>query len=213
VKNRRPNLRRLEDCLPEPQQKRSREKRDQLKRAALVLFGSIGYERTSIEAIGKRANLATGTFYQHYRSKRQLLLVLMDDLLAAMERLQLQATSPDIRTGLHEILVRGFSGDLEYLGAYRAWQEAILSDAQLARMELKIRQWTTNRIAFLLAFLQRQPDARKTINIPVLAHLIDSFFWNLLGEALHARKVELSEWIDAATNLIYHALFLDAQST
>jgi hypothetical protein len=33
---------------------------------------------------------------------------------------------------------------------------------------------------------------------------------NLLGEAIHASKIELDQWIDSAAHLIYHALFRDS---
>ncbi len=82
----RPNLLAGEDLPPEPQQRRSLEKRVQLKAAALALFGDKGFERTSVDDIASRANLAVGGFYLHYRSKRQLLLALMDDLLTRSER-------------------------------------------------------------------------------------------------------------------------------
>jgi AcrR family transcriptional regulator len=71
-------------------QKRRMEKRARLKTAALALFGEKGYDGTSIDEVAHRAGLAVGSFYQHFRSKRQLLLVLMDDLL---ERLSLDFSS------------------------------------------------------------------------------------------------------------------------
>ena len=37
----------------------------------------------------------------------------------------------------------------------------------------------------------------------------DSFFWNLLAQAVTLSQVELTQWIDAATHLIYHAMFTD----
>ena len=123
----RPNLLKFEQLPPEPRQRRSQEKRKRLKDAALQLFRSRGYERTSVEQITKRANLATGSFYQHYRSKQQLLLALMDELLAAMGQLSLRPNySGDVRASLRELLARGFANDLRYLGAYRAWEEAVL---------------------------------------------------------------------------------------
>ena len=206
----RPNLLKSEQLPPEPRQKRSQEKRRRLKEAALQIFLSRGYERTSVEQIAKRANLATGSFYQHYRSKRQLLLALMDDLLAAMGRLSLRPNySGDVRSSLRELLARGFSNDLRYLGAYRAWEEAVLSDPQMANSQIKIRAWTTKRVAALLAALQQWPGARPGVDVPALAPVIDAFFWSLLAQAVFLTTVQLNDWIDAATHLIHHALFLD----
>ncbi len=208
--SRRPNLLKREQLRPEPRQKRSQEKRRRLKEAALHIFRSRGFERTSIEQIAKRANLATGSFYQHYGSKRQLLLALMDELLAAMGQLSLRPNyTGDVRASLRDLLARGFSNDLRYLGAYRAWEEALLSDPQMAHSQMKIRAWTTSRVAALLTTLQQWPGARPDVDLPVLARVVDTLFWSLLAQAVFLTRVELNAWIDAATHLIYHALFFD----
>jgi len=206
----RPNLLADEDLLPDPRQKRSLAKRDRLKGAGLSLFGEKGYEGTSIDEIARRSNLAMGTFYQHFRSKRQLLLVLMDDLLEALSRLQLRPkTMSDIRAGLREMLACAFSADLHYLGAYRAWREAALSDPDLARKQSEIHAWTTTRVMTVFKLMQQLPGARPRVDIAALARVMDSFFWSLLAQAVQMPKVELSQWIDSATHLIYHALFTD----
>ena len=129
---RRPNLLTGENLPADPRQKRSLEKRAQLKAAGLAVFAEKGFEGASIDDIARRAKLAVGGFYQHFRSKRQLLLVLTDELLERLSRLDLRPqTIADTRTALRELLARAFSHDLHYLGAYRAWRKAVLSDADL----------------------------------------------------------------------------------
>jgi AcrR family transcriptional regulator len=206
----RPNLLAGQDLPPPPRQKRSIEKRQRIKAAALALFRDHGFERTSIEDIARKARVPVGGFYQHYRSKRQLLLALMDELIETMANLDLRPKpSADLRTGLRHFLARAFSGDLRYLGAYRAWLEAALSDRDLACKQRQIRAWTTGRVTGVFAALHQLPGARRDVSIPSLARSMDSFFWNLLGEAIHASKIELDQWIDSAAHLIYHALFRD----
>ena len=206
----RPNLLAGEDLPPAPVQKRSLAKRARLKTAALALFGEKGYERTSIEDVAERATLALGTFYQHFRSKRQLLLALMDDLLEKLSRLELRPKGAgDVRAGLRDLLSLAFSEDLRYLGAYRAWQEASLSDSALARKQRQIHAWTTGRVETVFRLLQQMPGVRSEIDLPTLAKVMDSFFWGLLGQAAAMPRAELTLWIDAATHLIYHALFED----
>ena len=208
----RPHLLAGEDLRPAPRQKRSLAKRDQLKAAALDRFGQKGYQATSIGDIARHAHLAVGGFYQHFHSKRQLLLALMDELLEKLSRLDLQPqAAPDIRASLRAFLSRAFSMDLEYLGAYRAWQEAMLSDPELARKQKQIQAWTTARVTALFKRLQQLPDARKGVAIPSLARAMDSFFWNLLAQAARLPKAELDQWLDAATHLIYHAMFTDTR--
>lgn len=206
----RPNLLAGEDLAPRPLQKRSLENRARLKDAALALFGEKGYERTSIEEIARRANLAVGGFYLHYRSKRQLLLALMDELLEGLSRLKLQPkAAKSTREGLRELLGAAFSADLRYLGAYRAWEEATLSDTGLGQKQEEIRAWTTARVRAVFERLHELPGARREVDLSGLAQAMDSFFWNLLAQAVRLSKVELNQWIDSATHLIYHALFYD----
>jgi AcrR family transcriptional regulator len=206
----RPDLLAGEDLPPMPRQKRSLAKRARLKNAALALFGEKGYEATSIQDIAHRARLAVGGFYQHFGSKRQLLLALMDELLEKLNQLDLApAASGDVRTSLSGLLTAAFSRDLEFLGAYRAWQEAALSDAQLARQQAAIHAWTSGRILRLFQFLQQLPGARRGVDAEALARVMDAFFWDLLAQAARMPKADLQSWIEVSTHLIYHALFLD----
>ncbi len=206
----RPVLLGGEDLLPAATQKRALEKRQRLERAALELFGERGYEGTAIDAIAERADVAVGAFYQHFRSKRQILLVLMDELLEAISRLELTAEgSGNVRTRLRSLLSRAFARDLQYLGAYRAWQEALLSDRDLARKQQRIQEWTSGRVAALLAELQRCPGARRNVDVPAIARVIDSYFWSLLAQAVQLSRPDLNQSLDAATHIIYHAMFED----
>jgi hypothetical protein len=116
----------------------------------------------------------------------------------------------DLRAGLRELLARAFAQDLKYLGAYRAWQEAALSDPGLVKKQEEIHQWTTGRVTGVFQFLQRLPGARENADIPGLARAMDTFFWGLLAQAGRLHKAELERWIDSATHLIYHAMFVDS---
>ena len=219
ILTKRPDLLAGERLPRPPLQKRSMENRVRLKAAALHLFGERGYEGTSIGAIAARAKLATGGFYLHYRSKRQLLLVLMDELLEGLSRIDLNpASKSDVtetvpqnpRVALRAILARAFSEDLAYLGACRAWQEAVLSDRDLAQQETQIHAWTTARTGKLFEALQKLPGARRHVEVKGLANTMDSLFWSLLGRASAISRAQLKSQVDAAAHLIYHAIFADS---
>lgn len=196
-----------EDFPRPPAQKRSVEKRERLKLAALDVFAEKGYEQAAIEEIARRAGLAVGGFYQHYRSKRQLLLALMNELLETLGRLELPPhLAGGVQSGLRAFLAAAFARDLKYLGAYRAWREAVLSDRDLAARDARIHAWTTARVARFLTALARLPGARKDLKIPALAKVLDSFFWNLLAQAIHLKRRELNDWVDASARLVYHAM-------
>jgi len=206
----RPRVLEGEDLLPEPVQQRSIAKRERIKAAALALFGERGYERTSLEDIAHRAEVAVGGVYLHFRSKRQLLLVLMDDLLERLSDLDLTpAPAPDVRTALHGLLSHAFSADLHYLGAYRALSEAVHVDPTLQAKDQQIHRWTNSRITALFQRLQQLPGARPDVDARALGRTMDVVFWTQLARAAALRPRELREWISVTTDLIYHALFLD----
>jgi AcrR family transcriptional regulator len=207
---RRPKLLMREALRPAPRQRRSLEGRARLKAAALELFRERGYAGTSIDDIAARARLAVGGFYLQFRSKRQLLVVLMDDFVGALSEIDLRLdASSDPRAALRDLLSRAFSSDLQYLGAYRAWQEAILTDVDLASKQRGIHAWTTARVLRTFTFLQTLPGARAGVDLQALARVMDTFFWSLLGEALRLPVIELHRWLDSATHLVFHALFAD----
>ena len=206
----RPHLLEGQDLPPAPLQRRSQDNRSRLKAAALAAFGERGYERTSIDEIARRAELAIGTVYQHYRSKRQLLLALMDDLLDQLSRLDLRpGTDGDPRSVLNDLLTRAFARDLDYLGAYRAWQEAVLADADLIEKQKAIHAWTAGRVLAVLRYLQQLPGARPDVDVQGLATVLDSLFWNLLGQASRMPEAELRRSIASVTHLMHHAMFAD----
>lgn len=198
---------------PSPKQERSLSKQERLHAVSLALFGERGYRRTSIEEIARRAGFAVGGFYRHYESKRQLLLSLMADLLVKLESLTLElGPSSDPRAALRELLSAAFRDDLEYLGAYRAWQEAVSADAALGRKDAEIRAWTVGRVKGILDQLQQMPGSRPAVDCAALARVLDTLFWALLSQAMHLGAAELSDRLDATTHLVYHAMFTDQRS-
>lgn len=170
------------DLPAAPRQARSIEKRRRLLHAARALFGERGYDATSIEDITARAGTAAGAFYLYFRSKKQLLLILMNELLDRLGSLDLTPRG-DLRTFLLAVL----SADRENLGVLRAWQEAALKDAELAAMQAEILAWTERRILRVFRAI-----ATREADLPTFARMMDRHFWALLARAdgMSARAFE-----------------------
>jgi TetR/AcrR family transcriptional regulator, mexJK operon transcriptional repressor len=62
----------------------SERKREAIARAALTLFVSDGYERTSVDAIAAEAGVSKRTIYSHYDDKETLFLSVVRDTYEAM---------------------------------------------------------------------------------------------------------------------------------
>lgn len=65
--------------MPLPIEKQNAEMREKLLESALDLFISKGYYDTAIRDIIKNANVGTGTFYNYFSDKEDILEVLLED--------------------------------------------------------------------------------------------------------------------------------------
>ena len=204
---RRPRLLAGEELPQAPAQQRSRMRRQALMRAALELFARAGFNAVAIDMIAERAGVPIGSFYQHFRSKRQLLLVLMNEFLQKLEAIAMQPQGETLRSAIESVLRAGLATDLAYAGAYRAWREAMLSDRELAALDAKIRAWTTARLASVFAQIHALPHARRDLDVALFAALMDRLFWDLLGSTLVAR----AERIATLAHIIEHSILRDAR--
>jgi TetR/AcrR family transcriptional regulator, mexJK operon transcriptional repressor len=200
----RPNLLAGESLPPSPSQARSRITRERLLAAGMDLFNRDGYEAVSIAAIAKRAGIAVGGFYQYFSSKRQLLMVLMNEFLQKLDRIDMEPPAPDLKSAIAAVLRSGLVTDLAHAGAYRAWKEAMLADAKLLALDTQIRRWTTARLRVSLRGICQLPGARQELNVDLFAALIDSLFWDLLGSGFEADGM-----VETLTHIIFHSIFTD----
>jgi AcrR family transcriptional regulator len=69
-----------------PAVSRRQRNRDRLLDAAFALFGEQGVEGTAISDVSQRAELAAGTFYNHFRDRAELFAEVVDLAVAAHRR-------------------------------------------------------------------------------------------------------------------------------
>lgn len=190
-----------------PQQVRSRTKRDALLAAALTLFGSRGYEAVSIEDIVDCAKTGVGTFYAYFRSKTQLLLVLMQRYLETMLALDLltemsgRSPSEAIATSVY----RAFVPDRAYAGLWRAWREAVVVESELGDLDREIRGWMDDYVVLLIDQAATLGPLRPDLDRQAMATVLNGLLLQLSQYPLEHSKAVL----DATVKMIYHALFCD----
>ncbi len=77
---------------------KSKQRREQILRAATSVFAAKGYYRASITDIIKESGIARGTFYLYFESKREVFAELVDILMvrlnSAMTRIDLSPGNP-----------------------------------------------------------------------------------------------------------------------
>ena len=95
------SLRHSEPKGAEPKRAKSKreankiDKLDRIKRAARELFSTVGYDEATTRQIAKKAGVALGTIFTYATTKRDLLFLVSDDLLAGARDLAAQSFRPD----------------------------------------------------------------------------------------------------------------------
>jgi AcrR family transcriptional regulator len=196
-----------EELPKPPTQDRSRRKREALLAAAMHLFAERGYEATGIDAIAARAGVAVGGFYGHFGSKRQLLLVLVDRLIAEMDGLDfsLVLQAEDERKAVEGLVRSGLRADWAHAGVYRAWREAVLGDPALDELNRRIDDWSRTRIELALTAIGRFPRARRDLDIEALAAILNGLFWRV-AETPESERARVA---DALVDMIVRAVLND----
>ena len=99
----------------------------------------------------------------------------------------------------------GLRIDWAYLGAYRAWHEAILQDPMLAKLARKIEAWSLSRLRLLALVFAQAPTVRPEIDLETFCWVTNQLFWRLTETNLENRDaVERT-----VTAMLAHALFAD----
>lgn len=208
----RPNVLAGQHLPPPPRQERSRHKREALRQSALTLFAEQGYEQTSIEEIARGAGVAVGSFYQHFASKRQILLVLMDRFLQEVSLLTFEVKSvapSDLREGIARLVRQTLQVDRTHAGAYHAWREATVRDGELRRLQQQIEAWTAHQLALLFRALLQIPGARPDVDGETLAWEFALLLFRLTENPLEDPDTVVA----SLTGLMYHGLFMDSQAS
>ena len=200
----RPNVLSGEFLAEPARRERSRLAREALLGAALSRFAAHGYDATTVEEIAKDAGVAVGGFYQHFRSKRQVLLILLDQLLAELETLPPWRPGDGAATIL-ECIHRRFTGMWHYAGVYRAWREAALRDPSLTAIHASIEAWAAVKGAAALNAAAAAPGARRNVDVLTLAYMLSVVFLRLLESNVPDRTAVA----DTVVAFVTHALFED----
>ena len=188
-----------------PKQVRGHRARASVLAAAHDLFAQRGYGATTVEEIAKAARVAVGGFYRYFRSKRQVLLVLMRGLLdefdARHAARQFNEAPADALERVRQALQMGWV----HAGAYRAWREAVAGDRALAALHSEIEVVTIAWITSALAIAATAPGRRHDVDLASLATIVNAVHWRLFDAPADERRA-ISE---ALVRLIQHALYED----
>lgn len=197
---------------PKPVTERGRRTRASLIEAAREVFAERGYLEATIGDITAAADVAHGTFYTYFESKRDLFREALDAVLADF---QTEARAlPNIGHDLYSRIERANRG---YLRAYKrnaklmgVLEQAAIMDPALKEIRLTARRYWVERAERNIEKWQNTGLARTNVDPHYAANALGSmvdrccFLWLVLGEPY---EEELA--VASLTQLYVNALGID----
>lgn len=107
-------------------EEKKRQTRKAILEAAMTLFGTSGYEQTSVEQLAKAAGVGKGTIYSYFQTKSEIFLALCEDELDFLYTEISRKT--DYKTPLLETLVEMFMAEFRYVTRNRDFGRVFLRE-------------------------------------------------------------------------------------
>jgi AcrR family transcriptional regulator len=187
-----------------------------LKDAARRVFAQKGYLNAKITDITAEAGRAAGSFYNHFKSKEDLLKGLLADLLAESDRDVTAADAQHSADFTDRAAVRWHVAAYWRFYARHAVELAALRQAALVNAEFgaQMQALISRDIDHIRDHLDpitaagRTLPGRPDVVLAMFAGLLDGFgsHWQMSGGRFGERHVDEDEAIDALTDFVYRAL-------
>jgi len=171
---------RREDGAEVPLGARGARTRAKLMASAYEVFRQNGFQNSSVALIAEHARVGTGTFYQYFRDRTDVLGELVYAGISLMvESGEMTWRLEDGREGLERMLARFVSGYTEAAPFWAMWEEVTHTDERLAAVRRDLSRLLEDMVATELRRGRRQGrlttprDARATAR--ALTAMVDRF--------------------------------------
>ncbi len=124
------------------------ETRQRLLKAAAVEFARHGYSKANIDDISKTAGFAKGTVYNYFPSKRELMLVLIEEM--AQVHLEIIAEHVYQEQAAERRLEKFFEAGFSYVSAYLTQGMVMINNLYGPHIEFKQAMYTAYQPMFEL---------------------------------------------------------------
>jgi len=181
-----------------------------LKQAAREVFAERGYLNTKITDITAAAGRATGSFYNHFAGKEELLEALLVDMLAeADDAVLVDATHDEDFSRIESIrwhVAAFWRFYKSHLAEMVAVKQAAMVDPELGR---RLQRIMADDDAHMIRHLSHLPGPQPDplLQIAAMNSLLEGFAYTwLVANPPSGQTITDDEAIDLLTNLLHHGL-------
>jgi AcrR family transcriptional regulator len=153
---------------------RGEETRNALLAAASTLFARDGYHETSVPDIVQVAGVGHGTFYEYFRSRREILLELTRQA-ADSEARRPRLRSRDLGDRIRAEIFWYLSDHVEHLELSKVWHEASAFDPEIAETRRRERARRIGRVRRGIVAAGVREDIDPDVAAAALTAMLEEF--------------------------------------
>lgn len=152
---------------------KAEETRQALLDAALQLFAEQGYHETTVPEIVQAAGVGHGTFYEYFRSRRDILVALTEPVNRSRRapKLDGQNLRDRIRTEIYWYL----ADHVEHLTLSKVWHQAVHFDGEIAETRRRERKRRLERVRMGIASAGHRPGIDPDVAAAALNAMLEEF--------------------------------------
>ena len=183
---------------PDRRQRRSRETRERLFRAALRLFAEKGFAETTVEDITNAADVGKGTFFNYFPSKEHILIAFSDMQLSKLQATvdQMRARPEPMRSFFRAMTLRMTEEPSRAPDVVRALLQANLSSSSVRSVMQERSARAEELLTQLVQIGQDRGEFRRDVPALELAQVFRQtifgtlLMWSLYGDASLPDRIE-----------------------
>lgn len=184
-------------------------RREQMLVAAYQVAAREGLEGTTIMQVAEAANLSAGLVIFHFKSKRQLLLALLDRLLATTTVLQVGEDIAGLRSPrdrlialLRQEMHRLASEPLRIRVMFDFWSLGIRDEPCRDKLRAEFDRYREAFHPLAVAVLQEEPERFMGVTASGLAAVAVSFIKGCAVQSMIDPDFDITEYLAAAEGLL-----------
>lgn len=197
----------------DPKQARSKQTKEKIVQAAILLFEERGYERTTSNDIATEAGVSVGSFYVYFTDKRQLLLSIFDRLADELYKNIFDGLKAEhlfdaeLRPRIRQAVANTILDKQKHSGLHRVISELVLKDAEFAERRKAVMDRSVAKLQELIS-LASKAGLTWDIDAEAASFVVQRVVFDLSQDyVIGYCEFDQDRAVDALTDMIYRFVF------
>lgn len=160
----------------EPSSSRGKRTREAILRAALVVFKRNGFVNTTMQDIAHQAGIASGTTYQYFSDKSDVLRCILSTIEDRLYRETRMSEDSQGHLVVYPSVLRYLKLYREYAAAYGAWWELLVPHTEFTDAWVDTHRKFRDDIKLVIERGQRSGSISEKLDVEIGADLIVAMF-------------------------------------